>query len=82
MNSSVICEICLASTALVRDEIRLGNFSIAVASAAVQTLCAMLAGKIVNGECKFLTSSIKNIATMIADGFNNTEICADLKLCD
>jgi len=81
MNTTLACDICKSAVALVADEAKLGNFTIAATAVAVDALCNLLGGAVVRGECKILTDSVKKIATLVANGLSKTEICQRLSLC-
>ena len=81
MNSTLVCDTCLASVGLVEAEVKLGNATAAVLATLAMKICAVVGGKIARGECDFISKNIEKIISMVTQGMNKTKICQDLKFC-
>ncbi len=81
MNSTLACDVCVASVRLVQAELNMSNATVAGISAAVKVLCAALATRAGNKECDLIVSSVDEIVSWLSSGFSRLEICQKLRLC-
>jgi hypothetical protein len=75
------CETCLVLVNLIDHEVQLGNKTITDITNMIDDICHIVGGP-VGKECSFIVKEIKNITNFISKGFNNTQICDKLHLCN
>lgn len=79
--SNLTCIVCEAAVGLISAEANLTNATVAVISKAVTTLCAVIGGAVVSGECKFIVGSIDKIMSWLDAGLTHAQVCERLHLC-
>lgn len=81
MNTTTSCNVCLGIVGLIDADANMTNATVAALSKVVLTACAILGGRIIDGECKAIVNSIDKIVTWLANGVSRTHVCEKLGLC-
>ena len=75
------CKLCHILVDTIDHELQIGNKTISDITNIVDDICHMIGGPS-GKECSFIVENIKMIVKYLTEGFDSTQVCIKLKLCN